>query len=107
MTLIKNSTIPKHLMQDRYWRGLLFIFLNHGKLQQFLSPDYIDFDELTVKVDKLKRASKGWSTSEKFMLALALHLYNGRNKVDMAEADRLDDVNTEIALKALRLRYAM
>lgn len=93
-------------MQDRYWRGLLHIFMNHAKLKQYLSADYIDFDELTVKVDKLKKASRGWSTSEKFMLALALHLYNGRNKVDMSEADRLDDKNTEIALKALRLRYA-
>ncbi len=98
--------IPKQLMQDRYWRGLLHIFMNHAKLKQYLSADYIDFNELTVKVDKLKKASRGWSTSEKFMLALALHLYNGRNKVDMSEADRLDEKNTEIALKALRLRYA-
>ncbi|WP_433921561.1 hypothetical protein [Paenibacillus taichungensis] len=34
---------------------------------------------LTVKVDELKRASKGWSTSEQFMLAMALQLFNGRN----------------------------
>lgn len=98
--------IPNELLQDRYWRGLLFIFTNHNKLKQFLTPDFVDFEELTVKVDKLKRASRGWSTSEKFMLSLALHLYNGRNKVDMSDADRLDDYNTELALKALRLRYA-
>lgn len=98
--------IPDHLYQDRYWRGLLYIFTNHNKLKQFLNPEFVDFEELTVKVDKLKRASKGWSTSEKFMLALALHLYNGRNKVDLSEADRLDGGNTEIALKALWLRYA-
>lgn len=98
--------IPKQLFQDRYWRGLLYIFMNHNKLKQYLNPEFVDFEELTVKVDKLKKVSKPWSTSEKFMLALALHLYNGRNKVDMSEADRLDDKNTEIALKALRLRYA-
>jgi hypothetical protein len=98
--------IPKQLFQDRYWRGLLYIFMNHNKLKQYLNPEFVDFEELTVKVDKLKKASKLWSPSEKFMLALALHLYNGRNKVDMSEADRLDDKNTEIALKALRLRYA-
>lgn len=98
--------IPKQLLQDRYWKGLLYIFQNHNKLKQYLDPEFIDFEELTVHTDKLKKASKGWSTSEKFMLTLALHLYNGRNKVDLSEADRLDDKNTEIALKALRLRYA-
>lgn len=99
--------IPDHLYQDRYWRGLLYIFMNHNKFKQLLSnPEFIDFEELSVHVDKLKKTSKPWSTSEKFMLDLALHLYNGRNKFDMSEADRLDDKNTEIALKALRLRYA-
>ncbi|MDH6370577.1 hypothetical protein M2444_002357 [Paenibacillus sp. PastF-3] len=97
--------IPKELLQDRYWRGLIYIFTQHAKLSRYLTPEFVDFEELSVHVDKLKKASKGWSTSEKFMLALALHLYNGRNKVDLSEADRLDDKNTEIALKALRLRY--
>ncbi|GGF77463.1 hypothetical protein GCM10010912_23170 [Paenibacillus albidus] len=98
--------IPSHLMQDRYWKGLLYIFLNHNKLQNYLKPDFVDFEELTVHTDALIKASKGWSPSETFMLSLALHLFNGHNKVDMSDADRLDDYNTEIALKALRLRYA-
>lgn len=98
--------IPKELMQDKYWMGLLYIFTNHSKLKQFLKPEYVDFDELTVHVNKLKKASKGWSTSERFMLDVALHLFNGRNKFDMSEADRLDNNNTEIMLKALRMRYA-
>ncbi|ASA25397.1 hypothetical protein [Paenibacillus donghaensis] len=98
--------IPAELKKDRYWRGLIYIFQNHAKLQRYLTPDYVDFEEMTVHTAKLKKAAAGWSTSEKFMLALALHLFNGRNKVDMSEADRLDDNNTEIALKALRLRYA-
>lgn len=97
--------IPKELLQDRYWKGLIYIFRNHEKLKQFLTPEFIDFDEMTVHSDKLKKASKSWGTSDKFMLSLALHLYNGRNKVDLSGADRLDDKNTEIALKAIRLRH--
>ncbi|AIQ17045.1 hypothetical protein H70357_10520 [Paenibacillus sp. FSL H7-0357] len=99
--------IPDHLLQDRYWRGLIYIFTKHAKLSHFLTPEFVDFEELSVHVDKLKKVSKGWSTSEKFMLAVALHLFNGRNKFDMSEADRLDDRNTEILIHALRLRYAM
>ncbi|ULO08910.1 hypothetical protein H1230_09115 [Paenibacillus sp. 19GGS1-52] len=97
--------IPEELLQDRYWCGLLHIFMNHSKLKQYLKPEFVDLEECTVHTDKLKKASVGWSPSEIFMLHLALHLFNGRNKVDMYGADRLDGNNTEIALKALRLRY--
>ncbi|MEK3987433.1 hypothetical protein MHB77_29310 [Paenibacillus sp. FSL K6-3166] len=99
--------IPDHLLQDRYWRGLLHIFMNHNKLKQLLSkPEFVDFEELTVHVDELIKASKSWSPSERFMLTCALHLFNGINTIDIPQADRLDDKNTEILREALLLRLA-
>ncbi|AIQ26940.1 MULTISPECIES: hypothetical protein [unclassified Paenibacillus] len=97
--------IPEHLFQDRYWRGLLHIFTNHNKLKQFLSnPDFFDFEELSLHVEALLKASKGWSPCEKFMLEVALHLFNGINKIDLSQADRLDNKSTEILREALLLR---
>ncbi|MEK4141124.1 hypothetical protein NST48_09230 [Paenibacillus sp. FSL M7-0547] len=99
--------IPDHLHHDRYWRGLLHIFTNHNKLKQLLSnPALIDFEELTVHVDELIKASKSWSPSEKYMLTVALHLFNGINSIDIDPADRLDDKNTAILREALLLRLA-
>ncbi|WP_379142310.1 hypothetical protein [Paenibacillus sp. sgz500992] len=99
--------IPEHLLQDRYWRGLLHIFTNHNKLKQLLlNPALIDFEELTVHADELVKASKGWSPSEKFMLTVALHLFNGINTIDIQQADRLDDNSTKILQEALQLRLA-
>ncbi|WP_342410604.1 hypothetical protein [Paenibacillus sp. FSL R10-2778] len=99
--------IPDHLLQDRYWRGLLHIFMNHNKLKQLLSkPEFVDFEELTVHVDELIKASKGWSPSERFMLTCALNLFNGINKIDLSQADRLDDKSTAILREALQLRLA-
>lgn len=97
--------IPNELKQDRYWRGTLYIFLNHHKLQKYLLTHF-DFQECTIDIEGLKKASKGWATSEKFMLALALHLFNERHKVHLSDMDRLDKQNTQIALKAIQMRFA-
>lgn len=100
-----SDQIPEHLRQDRYWGGLLHIFTNNNKLMQFLcNPKFIDFDEFTIHVDELINASKNWSPSEKYMLTVALHLFNGFNSIDIDMADRLDDKNTEILKAALLLR---
>lgn len=100
--------IPEHLLQDRYWRGLLYIFMNHNKLKQLLSkPEFIDFEEMTVHMEALLEASKSWGLTDKFMLYVALHTFNGRVKYDMADADHLDDKNADILITALRMRYAM
>ncbi|WP_379136052.1 hypothetical protein [Paenibacillus sp. sgz500958] len=101
-----GNPIPEELLQNRYWRGLLFIFMNHSKLNLFLKPDFVDLNEPVVHIDNLKAATKLWSPSDKFMLTAALHLYNGRNKIDLSMADRLDDKNTEILLSALKLRFS-
>lgn len=90
---------------DRYWESLLYLFKNHPKLSQYLTNKYVDIPGATVHVRKLKEAAKPWSTSEKFILDLALHLFNHSNKVDMSGMDRLDDKNKRLAFDALRIRF--
>lgn len=97
--------IPQHLKQNRHWRGVIYLFQNHPKLQQYFNTKYFDLDSERVKVQALKREAKPWSDSEKFMLNLALHLFNDANKVDLGQMDYLDQNNTRLALKAIELRY--
>lgn len=103
----ERNAIPSQLFEDKYWKGLLHIFMNHGKLKHFLSdPAYFDFEEFTLHSDKLLEASKDWGTGERFMLEVALHMFNGIHKVDLSKADVLEDKYLEIVIHALRLRYA-
>ncbi|MGG1673292.1 hypothetical protein ACIFOE_22175 [Paenibacillus sp. NRS-1783] len=96
--------IPKHLLADRHWRGTLHIFVNNAKLQSYAAP-HVDFEDCTINISALKKMSRPWSQSEKFMLNLALHLFNESNKVNLSDMDYLDDYNKEIALKAIQLRF--
>lgn len=93
-------------MNDRYWRSMLFIFGQNAKLSSLLTTKYFDMQNGVVKIDKLKRESKPWAESEKFMLHLALHLYSERNKVNLSDMDYLDANNKKIALKAIQIRFA-
>lgn len=97
--------IPEELKQDRYWRGTLYIFIANAKLQQFISS-YIDFETRSIDAAGLLRISKPWGRSEKFMLRLALHLFNENYSFNLSDMDYLDQKNMEIALKAIRLRFA-
>jgi len=97
--------IPNELLSDRYWRGTLHIFMNCPKLQEY-SATYIDFDERSINSEGLKRAARPWSNSERFMLNLALHLFNEDNKVNLSDMDYLDPMNRKIALKAIQMRFA-
>ncbi|TCZ76197.1 hypothetical protein E0485_15035 [Paenibacillus albiflavus] len=97
--------IPEELVNDRYWYSLMLIFHGSKKLRSYWTNEYIDFKHRTIEVDRLKAISKTWSKSEKFMLRLALHLFNGRDKVDLGNMDYLDEHNTALALKALNFRY--
>lgn len=99
------ATIPAHLMRDRYWKSLIHIFLNHSKLKTYFTTEYFDLQERTVKIGKLKALSKPWSSSERFMLNLALHLFNERNKMNLSDMDYLDANNTKIALEAIQMRF--
>ncbi|HHY72250.1 MAG TPA: hypothetical protein GX497_03315 [Bacillus bacterium] len=101
----KENVIPAHLANDRYWRGTLYLFQNHYRLNQFLTTKYFDFNEETIKMQSLKRAFAPFSNSEKIMLDLALHLFNERNKFNLSQLDYLDSNNTALALKAISLRF--
>lgn len=99
-------TIPEHLLRDRYWGSLIYLFQHCAKLQTYFTTKYIDIEEGTVATAKLKRIAAPWSQSEKFMLNLALHLFNEQNKVNLSDMDYLDDYNRQIALKAIQLRFS-
>lgn len=90
---------------DRYWRSFLHIFQNTPRLQPLLTTRYMDPKQGVVHVAKLRAASKGWSQSEKFMLALALHLYNESNKMNLSDMDYLDHHHKQVAFEALHIRY--
>lgn len=97
--------IPNELQADRYWSGALHIFANHPKLKLYMSQ-FIDFEELYLDEDGLERISRAWSPADKFMLRLALHLFNGKRDIDLSLMDRLDSNNKKIAFKAIQLRFA-
>jgi hypothetical protein len=97
--------IPKELQQDRYWRGTLHIFMNNPKLQRYVAT-HVDFEACSINSTELLKISKPWSRSEKFMLRLALHLFNEDYSFSLSDMDYLDLKNLEIALKAIRLRFA-
>ncbi|WP_019913196.1 hypothetical protein [Paenibacillus sp. HW567] len=98
--------IPAHLLTDRYWRALNHLFTQHCLLQRYLTTQYFDMEEGTVDSAALKRLSRPWSQSEKFMLNLALHLFNERlAKVNLSDMDYLDEFNKRLVIEALRSRF--
>lgn len=97
--------VPTRLFEDRYWRGVLHIFMNQAKLQHYFTLQYFDLSTRTIKAASLKQLAKPWSQSERFMLNLALHLYNEQHKVNLSDMDYLDSNNKEIAFEAIRFRY--
>lgn len=102
--MTQPKTVPTHLMQDKYWRGTLHIFTQNEKLKYAAAP-YVDVEDCTINRAGLKRISKPWSRSERFMLELALHLYSERNKVNLTDMDYLDSRNKQIAFEAIKLRF--
>ncbi|WP_409341045.1 hypothetical protein [Paenibacillus sp. MBLB4367] len=97
--------IPAHLLKDRYWRGTLHLFTKHDKLQRCMTSQYFDFDEGEIRTTGLRQLTKPWSQSERFMLELALHLFNERHLVNLHIMDYLDTRNKELAFEAIRLRF--
>ncbi|MFC4323671.1 hypothetical protein [Litchfieldia salsa] len=99
------TTIPNHLLNDRYWKGLLFLFNEHPKLKKCFTTKYFDLKNGNIKVTSLKRLSDPWSRSEKVMLNLALHLFNERYKFNLSDLDSLDSKNMNLAFKAMKMRF--
>jgi len=106
MTTAQKTGIPNHLWQDRYWRGTLHLFVEQPALRRLFTSRYFDFESGIVEIDAMKRAARNWSPSEKFMLNLALHLFNERNKVNLSDMDYLDPNNKQLAFKAIQLRFS-
>lgn len=100
-----GKAIPSYILTDRYWKGTIHLFKNHSKLQDYFTTKYFDLDNGTIKIAALKKVAGPWSSSEKFMLNLALHLYNERNKVHLSDMDHLDDYNKNLAMEAITLRF--
>lgn len=90
---------------DRHWISLLFLFKENAKLNGCLTTKYFDLENRVVHIRRLREVSKPWSESEKFMLDLALHLYNQRNKVNLSNMDYLDSYNLNLAIEAIRIRF--
>ncbi|MGE6260907.1 hypothetical protein ACQKCU_24025 [Heyndrickxia sporothermodurans] len=99
------STIPSHLYQDRYWKPILHLFRNNAKLKSVFTTKYFDLEDEVIKVASLKRTIAPWSQSEKFLVNLALHLYNENNKVNLSDMDYLDDYNKKLVMEAITLRF--
>lgn len=99
------AKIPSGIASDRYWKGVIHLFQNHYKLQNLFTTKYFDLEIGTIKITALKRAASKWSESEKFMLNLALHLYNESNKINLSDMDYLDDYNKRLAIEAITLRF--
>jgi hypothetical protein len=104
---VDMSTTLYHLSTDRYWGSLIHIFKNHPKLQGYLTTKYFDLDAMDINIKALKAVSRPWSSSEKFMLNLALHLFNENNKLPggLGDFDCLDSNNRKIAFEAIKIRF--
>jgi hypothetical protein len=101
------AAIPASMLKDRYWGSLIYLFENNSKLKQVFTTKYFDLNEGTVKIQSLKRNAAPWSTSEKVMLNLALHLFNERNKFNLSDMDCLDERNKKLALEAIKRRFSL
>lgn len=100
-----TAIIPLQLSQDKYWKPVIYLFKNHSKLNKYFNTRYFDLEEGTIKIASLKKQAAPWSHSEKFMLNLACHLFNERNKVNLSDMDYLDDYNRKLAFEALKMRF--
>lgn len=98
--------IPQHLPKDKYWRATLYLFVNQPTLRRCLTSKYFDLQGGIIKSAALKNLSKPWSPSEKFMLYLALHLFNANlAKINLADMDHLDSNNKALVHEALKIRF--
>lgn len=100
-----KNVIPMEMYRDVYWKSLIYLFTNHPKLKACFNKKYIDLDERSVHIDKLKRDSRAWSASEKLVLHIALTLYNDSGKPDLSNMSLLGPENVQLVLDAMAMRY--
>ena len=98
--------VPQHLLNDRYWRGLLFLFKECAALRPYLTEKYFDFTEGRVRFNDLKECASVWSAGERVLLDLAAHMFNDQqHDFHLSDLLDLDRQNFDLAQKAIRLRY--
>ncbi|MBO0962376.1 hypothetical protein J1P26_21975 [Neobacillus sp. MM2021_6] len=100
-----SEKIPSYLANDCYWKGVIHLFSNNWKLKGVFTTKYFNLENGEIRIMALKRTAAPWSKSEKFMLNLALHLYNESNKVNLSDMDYLDGYNKKLAMEAIKLRF--
>lgn len=105
MTSTSHLIVPTHLFNDHYWKGTLYLFNQHPKLNKLFTTQYFDFEEGNVAGELMLKSARAWSTSEKVMLNLALHLYNERYSFNMHDLDYLDSSNKELAYQAIKFKF--
>lgn len=102
-----KSAIPTSLLTDRYWASLIYLFQKNLKLNSVFTTRYFDLEHHEISVQKLKKNAGPWSSSEKIMLNLALHLFNERNKFNLSDLDYLDSNNKKLAFEAMSIRFRL
>lgn len=103
--MIPEEKIEQIMKANSEWATVLYLFQNHSKLQNYLKYENFDLDNGLINVKHLLKLSKPWSKSEKFMLYLAIHLFNGEVNVDLNDMDYLDSNNKKLVRKALEIRF--
>lgn len=104
VTTREDNLMTINTSHDPYWDAVVYLFSRHSKLKNYIK--YIDQNTHTIKVAEIKKLSNQWSTSEKFFLDLALHLYNSDHHVDLNVVDRLDANNRKLFFNALDRRFS-
>ncbi len=102
------SKLPSQAQTDPGWQPMLLIILGVPRLRQTITP-YLNLKQAWVDVPGYQAEMRGLlSYSEKWLAALAFHLFNNTHplpKEGLAGLRYLDRNNFELVLTALRLAH--
>lgn len=92
-----------------YREALRHIFMNNAKLRDEVEKDEIvNIDAEMIRVDELREKALEWDFEDRFLLDLALHLYDcSEIEVDLGNIDYLSKEGSIAALNAIRIRFNM
>lgn len=94
------------MFYNSQYHALRYIFVNHPKLKKLIGGPYINLEGQLIDVNSLKALARKWTFNERFLLDLALNLFEvDGTKVDLSRINRLNEKQREIALTAIRIRF--
>lgn len=95
------------MIYNNQLEALKYIFLNHEKLRKEIEiGELVNLESQIIRYNLLREKSRKWSVNERFLLHLALNLFDFCCiKVDMSRIDRLSENERDIALTAIRIRF--